>query len=222
MTIDQDTQPMTLPDIQIVPDDWPTERLPRTGSGARHTTPTRSGAVKSTLIWGAFVLLCASALGGGVWFSTTANAGLATPAVTTSATTTVSTSAPGVITIPTATATSSAPHTDARRAAVAAPADTGSIAPTPASTSSAAPTDTSTGDVLSTGTGGVEVGQPGNTTSAAGVPTTSSPSPATTPPPSPVGTQPISGDPGCVNVTYSDGSVRRVCTVNPNPSGSAS
>lgn len=210
MTTDEDTQPMTLPDIDVVPDDWPTERLPRTRSGARHTTPRPAHRVRSAVVWGAFSLLCAGALGGGVWFSTTANAGLATPASSVAPNPTVSSQTPGLVVIPTATATSSAPHTDARKAAVvAAPQDT--TTPTAQST----PTDTPTpSESMSTMPGGPTYAVEPTPTQPTTVSSTES---ATSSTPTPVSTSPVANDPGCVDVTYSDGSVDLICSASGSP-----
>lgn len=210
-TTDRDTEPMTLGELELDTDwhdDWPTEKITRTG--ARRRT-----AYGSIIGWALLTILAGGALGGGAWFAATANAHTApptSPAVVGANPTGGSTQA-GLIVIPTTGTTTRAVRTDARKAAAVAPQDT---ATTSTATSPAAPADT-------TGTStAADTSTP--TMSPTDTSTSSDATPTPTPPivtPTPVSTATVPNDPGCVNITYSDGKVHLVCDVAPNPSTSS-
>lgn len=211
-TTDRDTEPMTLGELDTDwHDDWPTEKITRTG--ARRRT-----AYASMIGWALLTILAGAALGGGAWFAATANAHAApptSPAVVGANPTGGSTQA-GLIVIPTTGTTTRTVRTDARKAAAVAPQDTGT---TSTATSPAAPapapadtTGTTTAPDSST-----------PTMSPTDTNTTPDATPTPTPPvvkPTPVSTATVPNDPGCVNITYSDGTVHLVCDVAPSSSSS--
>ena len=212
-TTDRDTEPMTLGDLDEPDwrDDWPTEQITRTRT---RTGAHRRTAYGSMIGWALLTVLAGLALGGGAWFAATANTQAApptSPAVVGANPTGPATQA-GIIVIPTTTATSAPVRTDARKAAAVALQDTATAS---TATSPAVPVDTTaTSTAADTST---PTPSPTDTSSDA--------TPTPTPPivkPTPVSTATIPGDPGCVNVTYSDGKVHLVCDVAPNPSTSSS
>lgn len=202
MDPNETTQPMGGPITEpLDPADYPTEKIYRIRKGSRN-----SG---NTVLWSLFALACSAAMGGGVWFATTANAGLGTsPSVVVSTVhPTGGTTAPQVIQLPANTQTlpgtptpswTTTPpvaHTDVRKARVGTPTATHT---TPA-----------------------PVRPPDSQTPSTPPSPRHSQTPST-PPPTPVGTSPDPSNSDCVAVAYSDGSVRDACSPPPSVSSSPS
>lgn len=200
-TTDRDTEPMTLGDL----DDWPTEKITRTGAHRRT-------AYGSMIGWALLTVLAGLALGGGAWFAATANTQAAPPTspAVVGANPTGSSTQVGLIVIPTTGTTTRTVRTDARKAAAVAPQDTGTDTPTAQATPT--PSDTTTTEQASTVLSTASSTAPTATSSSA----TPTPTPSTTPPPRPISTTTVPGYPTCIRVTYSDGNVDQICS----PSGS--
>lgn len=208
-TTDQDTQPMTLSELDTDAEDWrdgwPTERIVRQRTGARRGL--RWSAVAP---WVLLTVLGGAALGGGAWFALTANENLR-PATTTGA----NPPSPvnpvpaqgGVIVLPANGMSRAAARPAVARTSPAAPStarSTKSAPPTAARTTQAAAADSAPSTAPATDT---RSSSSPTTTTSSSTPDSSAPAA-----PVPVSTAPDPSNPDCVVVTYSDGATKDVCS----------